>query len=93
MRGELKKASDLFLKYQRVLVAPQASVIKEFVSVVQDLLSVQIPAEKVSYSPMTRTLSIKGMGPLKSEIKVREMEVLSHLRGRLGEKSYPKRLV
>ena len=93
MRGELKSVSSLFDRYKKTLVAPESSVVTAFLEVVDDLLSVKVVKEKVRYSPSSRTLSLLGLGSLRSEIKMREEEILVHLRGRLGEKSAPKRVL
>lgn len=93
MRGELKKASDLFAKYQKTLIAPEATVVKAVVEVIDDLFSVQVETSKIRYSPTTKILFLGGVGPLQSEIKLREKEVLDHLRGRIGPRNSPKRVV
>ncbi len=94
MRGEnIKKVGDLFAKYKQRLVAPEASVINSFVEVVQELLELDINPKKVSYSPSTRVISINGGGPLKTEIKLNQKEILAHLKGRLGEKSAPQTII
>lgn len=93
MRGELKKVSSLFDKYKKTLVAPESSVVVAFLEVVDDLLAIKVQRTKVRYSPSSRTLSLMGSGSLRSEIKMREAEILTHLKGRLGEKSAPKRVM
>ncbi len=92
-RGELTKVSSLFDKYKKTLIAPEASVINAFLEVMEDLLSVKLSKEKVRYNPTSRTLSLRGLGALRSEVKIREDEILNHLRGRLGEKSSPRRVM
>lgn len=89
-RGELKKASDLFEKYRKVLIAPERTVINAFLEVVDDLLSIKFSSDKLRYNPDTKTLSFVGAGLLKSEIKMHETEILAHLKGRLGERSVPR---
>lgn len=90
-RGEgTKKISDLFSKYKKRLVAPEASVVSAFVEVVEDLFGFKVPKDKVSYTPTTKTLSLTVGSALKTEIKLREEEVLNHLKGRLGEKNAPR---
>lgn len=93
MRGELKSVSSLFERYKKTLVAPEASVVTAFLEVVYDLMSVKVDKAKVRYAPTSRTLSLVGLGSLRSEIKMREAEILDHLRGRLGEKGAPKRVM
>lgn len=88
--AELKKVSSLFDKYKKSLIAPEASVVNVFVEVVEDLLGTNCPKERVRYNPSTKTLSFSGAGVIRGECKVHEMEIITHLRGRLGDKSAPK---
>lgn len=90
---QLKPINSLFEKYKKTLRAPQGSVVKEFVETVEDILGITIPAEQVRYSVGSKTLSVSVAGPLKSEIKLREAEILTHLRGRLGPQSAPKTIL
>lgn len=90
--GEIRKLGDLFEKYKKTLVAPQATVVDTFVEVVKELLDFEVNKEQVSYSPASRILSIRGGGPLKSEIKMNEVEILVHVKGRLGDKSCPEKI-
>jgi len=92
-RGEITKLGDLFEKYRKTLKAPQGTVIEAFRDVVEDLLSIKIPKEKIKYSPTSKILSIQGGGPIKSEINLNKKEILTHLKGRLGEKSAPKEIL
>lgn len=93
MRGELKRVSSLFEKYKKTLVAPESSVIEVFLEVLDDVLGIRIEKSKVRYVPGTKTLSIQGLGSLRSEIKMHEKEIMNHLKGRLGEKSAPKKIL
>ena len=88
-----KPISTLFEKYRRQLVAPQGSVIKAFCELVSELYAFEVRADQVRYSTYTRTLTLKVPGPLKSEILLRKKEILSHLKGRLGEKNTPTTLI
>ncbi len=90
---EIKKIGDLFDKYRRRLVAPEGSVIDAFVEVVDDVLSFKIQKSKVRYTPTSRTLYLSGSGALKSEVKLHESEIISHLKGRLGEKNAPRTIL
>lgn len=92
-RGELKKLSSLFDKYKERLIAPEASVINSFTEVVKDLLGFDIDKKKVRYSPSNRVLSLVGNGALRSELKLHEKEILTHLAGRLGKKSAPLKIL
>lgn len=88
-RGEITKLSALFEKYKQTLRAPQGTVVDCFCEVVQDLVGVSVNKNDVSYSVHTQTLSLRVRGPLKSEIKLRKKEILTHMKGRLGAKSAP----
>lgn len=83
----------MFEKYKKTLVAPESSVIEVFLEVVEDVLGIKVKKDIVKYVPGTKTLSILGAGSLRSEVKMREEEILTHLKGRLGEKSAPKKIL
>lgn len=93
VRGELKKLSSLFDKYKERLIAPEATVIDAFAEVVKDLLGFDIDKKKIRYSPASKTLSLVGSGALRSELKLHEKEILTHLTGRLGKKSVPLKIL
>lgn len=88
-RGEITKVSTLFEKYQKILKAPQGSVISCFKDVVSELIQIDIAKENITYNVFNKTLSVRAGGPLKSEIKLRKKEILNHMKGRLGEQSAP----
>ena len=93
-RGDgVKKLGDLFAVYKKRLVAPEGSVKSAFVEVVEDLTGLVVDQKKVSYTPYNRTINLSVSGPLKTEIKMRETEILAHLKGRLGEKNAPRHIV
>ena len=92
-RGEIKKVGDLFEKYKKTLKAPQGTVIEAFREVLSELLSIEISKDKVKYSPATKTLSVTQGGPLRSEIRLHQEEILAHMKGRLGEKSAPNKIL
>ncbi len=88
-RGEIIKLSALFEKYKKTLRAPQGVVIDCFREVTEDVIGLSISKESVSYSVHTKTLSVRVSGPLKSEIKLRKKEILTHMKGRLGDQGAP----
>ena len=93
-RGEgPKKLSSLFEKYRKTLKAPEQSVRIVFVEVVEEILGIVVDEKKLSYSPHTRLVHIKTAGAIRSEILQHKQEILSHVQGRLGEKSAPKDIV
>lgn len=87
---KLQPINSLFDKYKKTLKAPQGVVVEAFCEVVEDLFAITIPKDRVSYTPHTKTLSVAISGALKSEIKMRQEEILTHLKGRLGAQSAPK---
>jgi len=93
-RGQgIKKLNDLFEKYRKNLVAPEQSVRIVFVEVVEEVLGIVVSEKKVNYSPHTRLIHLKMAGALRSEVLLHKQEILSHVKGRLGEKSAPVDLV
>ena len=91
-RGEMIQLGGLFEKYKKTLIAPQKTIIDTFCEVVEDLFEISVPKNKIKYSTSTKTLSITG-GALKSEILLHRGEILTHMKGRLGEKSAPKEIL
>lgn len=88
-RGEIKRVGDLFEKYRRTLIAPQRTVVVTFCEVVEEVMGYKLDPKRVKYTPHTKTLSIIGGGPLRSEVQMRKDELLAHMKGRLGEKNAP----
>ncbi len=88
--GELTKLSSLFDKYKKNLKAPQKTVIDVTVEVVYDVVGFKIDPKKCLYNVSTKTLSLNISSLLKQEIKTHEVEIMNHLKGRLGEHSTPK---
>jgi len=94
MRGDgVKKLNDLFQKYKQSLVAPEGSVKKEAVEVVSDLLGIDISSNDFDYKPYDKVLCCKAKGLLKNEILLHQKEILLHLKGRLGEKNAPQKII
>lgn len=83
----------LFESYKKRLRPPQQSVVRVFVEVVDEVLGVTIAVDDVTYNTYTKMLHLAVPGLVKNEIKLHEEEVLSHLRGRLGEHEAPKGVV
>lgn len=89
----IKKIDSLFDKYKKVLKAPQGVVVDSFVEVVNDLVGIEIPKERVKYTTHNKTLSLAVSGPLKTEILLHKEEILVHMKGRLGSGSVPKMIL
>ena len=89
-RGEVVKVSALFEKYKTILKAPQGTVVKEFIEVVEDLVDIKIDRKYIKYSVATKTISLTVPSALKHEISLHKEEILVHLRARLGGGSVPK---
>ncbi len=90
---KLTPITDLFEKYKRTLKPPQGIVTDAFIEVIHDLLGLLIRKEQVKYTPSQKTLYVNVSGPLKTEIKLREGEVLTHLKGRLGAAHAPTKIL
>ena len=90
--GEIKKISDLFERYKKTLIAPERAVIDCFVEVVDELFGITVSPNLVSYTPSTRTLTIKS-SVLRNEVKLHQREILAHIKGRLGPKNAPHTII
>jgi len=92
-RGEVVKISKLFEVYRARFKAPESSVIKVFIEVVEDVLNITIKPSWCAYKPSSRVITLTLPGPIKTEILLSKKEILNHLKGRLGEKSSPKEIL
>ncbi len=90
---KLTPITDLFEKYKRTLKAPQGVVVDSFIEVTEDVLGFRIPKERIRYAVATKTLSVQVSGPLKSEIKLHQTEIMAHLKGRLGVGNAPREIL
>jgi hypothetical protein len=86
------KVSDLFLKYKKILKAPQGTVITSCVEVLHDM-GLPVKSEQCTFQVHSRTLVIKVAGPIKSEIVCRKKELLDEMVRRLGKASAPKEIL
>lgn len=89
----LKPIQGLFAKYQQTLRAPQGTVIKTFREVVHDVLGIDISKETIDYAVSDRVIKVRASGVLSSEIRLHEEEILHHMKGRLGAKSAPRKII
>lgn len=83
----MKHISDLFSKYKNNLQPPQSSVIKEFVSVCEEVIGIKIKPEHCSYVTNSKTIYLKTPGVIKSEILKKKLEILKNLNRKLGKNS------
>lgn len=89
-RGQgIKPLNSLFEKYKLILRAPQGSVIKEFCEIIEEVVGVSIKPEQVRYTVHNKTLALTVPGPIKTEIKLKQKEIVAHLKGRLGAQNAP----
>ena len=92
-RGELIKLNALFEKYKNHFTAPQQSVIDSSVGIIEDVLGFKINPQKCTYTVSTRTLATNAPALVRQEIARHQVEIIAHLKGRLGEKSAPYRVL
>ncbi len=87
------KVSNLFSKYKNLLRAPQGSVITAFIEVVEDIFHTTLKKEHCSYSPQTKTLSVKVSGMIKTEIILKKKNILQGMAEKLGDTNIPKEIL
>jgi hypothetical protein len=87
------RISDLFLKYQKTLKAPQGSIIATCITVIQEVLGITLTKDQCTYNIHTKTLTIHTSGILKSEITLKKSLILKHIAMYLGQKSAPKEIL
>ncbi|MCA9361841.1 hypothetical protein KC906_00560 [Candidatus Kaiserbacteria bacterium] len=86
----MKRVGDLFEKYKTKLKAPQASVEKECVLVINTITGFTLTQDQLTYTVSTRTLALKIPSLLKSELRFHHEAILRELENRLGKDGCPK---
>ena len=84
---------DLFAKYAATLKAPQKSVIKAFVDVVQDTIGYTLKPEQCAYGVHNRTITLTVSGVIKTEILFKKKKILDTLKVTLGERNAPTNIL
>lgn len=84
---------NLFAKYAATLKAPQKSVVKAFIEVVQDTVKYTLKPEQCAYSVHSRTITVTVSGVVKTEILFRKKKILESLSVVLGERSAPTNIL
>lgn len=74
--------------YKQRLRAPQKTVIAEMVRA-YTAIGLEVSPRDLSYTPATRTVVVRAMGPLKMEMLLRKEAVLHEARRTLNEKDIP----
>jgi hypothetical protein len=87
--GGPKKINTLFEVYKKHLRAPQRSVTAAAAEIIQEVLGIDIPQEKLEYSPQTHILRLRVHGIKKSEVFLKRDEILTHLKSRFGTRDAP----
>lgn len=75
--------------YKQRLRAPQKTVITEMVRAYQTIGLTAVGPRDLAYTPSTRTITIRAMGPLKMEMLLRKAAALREARGGLSDKDIP----
>lgn len=93
-RGEgIVKMSDLFLKYQKILKAPQGTVVQAAIDTIHEMYGITLKKEQCTYQVHSKTLSVQVGGPFKSEIILNKKEILERIGKRIGVESAPKQIL
>ncbi len=74
--------------YKQRLRAPQKTVINEIVAA-YEAVGLKVSDRDLAYTPSTRTLTIRAMGPRKMEMLLRKDAVLRQARTTLNDKDIP----
>ena len=86
--------SSLFEKYKKTLRAPERSVVEALITAVEGMIpNASITSGQCAYNPRTRTLVLRVGGPLKTEILLNKVEVLSQMEKLLGAQNTPKEIL
>ena len=91
--NEIKKVSDLFAKYKKILIPPEGPVLDLFCDLVYDLCGYKVDRKQISYNVFTRTIHTRLPGPLKNEIFLKKDDLINQLRIQLGKRGSPKNIL
>lgn len=80
----MKHIGDLFSRYKERIKPPQASVIKAFVTICNEVTGFTIKEEYCSYNTITKTIHLTAPSVLKSELIRRKSDLLQKLQAELG---------
>jgi hypothetical protein len=93
-RGQgITHVSNLFLKYQQILKAPEATVTSSFIEAVDACLNIKINKDQCSYTVANKTLTLHTSGVVKSEILLHKRCIRKKIAEILGEKNIPKEIL
>lgn len=87
---QMKRIGGLFDKYRLRFKAPQASVEKVCIEVINEVTGFDIKIEQITYTVSTRTLSLQLPSILKSELRFHQELILEKITDKLGSDGSPK---
>ena len=85
----MKHLSSFFDKYKKTIKAPQASVEKEVVSVIKEVVGIEIKFEQITYMPASRTVTLQAPSIVRSEVLKYKADILTKLNQSLGVANSP----
>ena len=83
---------DVLLAYKTRLRAPQGSVLREVVRAFA-VSGLEVSLKDLDYSPATKTIVIKALGPKKTEMLMRKNSVLKEVRSALRDVDAPTEII
>lgn len=89
----MKQIGDLFAKYKHTLKPPQATVERESVLVISQVVGINLSPTQLSYTTSTRILKVNAPGIIRSEVLRHKEDILNKLRQTLGVKNSPHTLI
>jgi hypothetical protein len=88
-----QQLGNLLLRYKNHFKAPQATVERLCIDIVQEVVGVVLLPHQVVYTPSTQTILFKTPSILTSEIKMYQSQILDLLQKRLDNSSLPKHIL
>jgi len=85
----MKRLGDLFERYRTRFKAPQASVEKECIVIIEELTTFKLELNQLEYTVSTKTLSLRVPSILRNEILFQKTEILEKLKAHLGADNCP----
>jgi hypothetical protein len=88
-----QQLGNLLERYKRIFTPPQASVEKVAIEVIKKITQFELLPTQIHYNVGNRNLILTVPSLFRSEIKLKQSDILIELEKRLGSKNTPRNIL